>query len=262
MALDRFVIKVIRSILWFRYRITVQGLKDIKQTDAPILFIANHPSLSDPLIVIKILWPLFKPRALVRDLQIKRPIVGYFVQSFNPISVPDMRKISRKKASDAKESVSLASKALENGDNILLWPAGKLSRDGYDYFLNKSTTYNLFKAHPHTRIVALRSEGLWGSRTGWYGGPDIPIWKLALLGFIFIPLNFFFFMPKRRIIYNIQEIKDLDGLDKTAFNLKLQDYFNAQPQMVQITPLMWWHKVTFKAAATPKSSLCIKKIKE
>lgn len=253
MILDRFVIRLIKFILWFRYRVSTRGLEDIQQGEAPIIFIANHPSLSDPLIVIKILWPLFKPRALVRDLQIKRPVVGRFVQSFNPISVPDMRKLSRENAFYAKESVRLASEALKNGDNILLWPAGKLSRDGYDYFLNKSTTYNLFKSRPHTRIVALRSQGLWGSRTGWYGGPDIPIWKLALLGVIFIPLNFFFFMPKRRIIYDIQEIKDLENLDKTAFNLKLQDYFNSEPQMVQLTPLMWWHKVKFKAASLPKS---------
>ncbi len=253
MNLDRFVIRLIKFILWFRYRISINGLDEIKESDEPILFIANHPSLSDPLIVIKTLWPRFKPRALVRDLQIQRPIIGHFVQSFNPISVPDMRKINRKKARWAQESVTLASEAIKNGDNVLLWPAGKLSRDGYDYFLNKSTTYKIFNAHPHTRLVALRSQGLWGSRTGWYGGPDTPIWKVALLGVIFIPLNLFFVMPKRRIVYDVKEIHNLKGLDKTKFNIKLQTYLNQLPQIPQITPLMCWHKVTFKSAGKPQS---------
>ncbi len=252
MPLDRFVIQLIKFILWFRYRISINGLEEIQQNDKPILFVANHPSLSDPLIVIKTLWPQFKPRALVRDLQIKRPIIGRFVQSFNPISVPDMRKLNRKKALWAKESVRLASEAIKNGDNILLWPTGKLSRDGYDYFLNNSATHTIFNTLPHVRIVALRSQGLWGSRTGWYGGPDTPIWKIALLGFIFVPLNLFFFMPKRRILYEVTELKNLEGLDKIEFNIKLQNYFNEKAQIPQITPLMWWHKVTFRPAVQPK----------
>ncbi len=252
MTIDRLTIQFIRLILWFRYRISVKGLEKIQNDERPILFIANHPSLSDPLIVVKILWPLFKPRALVRDLQIHRPIIGCFVQSFNPISVPDMRKLSRQTADIAKQSVILAGDAIKKEENVLIWPAGKLSRDGYDYFLNKSATHKIFTAHPQTRIVALRSQGLWGSRTGWYGGPDIPIWKLAVLGLIFIPLNLFFFMPKRHIVYDVEELEGLQGLDKTAFNTKLQNYLNKKPQIPQITPLMWWNKVTFKAAAQPK----------
>ncbi len=252
MAIDRLTILLIKAILWFRYRIAVKGLEKIQNDSRPILFVANHPSLSDPLIVIKILWPLFKPRALVRNLQIDRPFIGRFVQSFNPISVPDMRQLNRKNAEIAKQSVTLAAEAIKNEENVLIWPAGKLSRDGYDYLSNKSSTHSVFNAHPQTRLVALRSQGLWGSRTSWYGGPDIPIWKLALLGLIFIPLNFFFFMPKRRIIYNIEELEGLQNLDKSNFNAKLQTYFNQEPQMPQITPLMWWQKVKILPATQPR----------
>ncbi|MFV0430968.1 MAG: lysophospholipid acyltransferase family protein [Alphaproteobacteria bacterium] len=252
--MDKFVIRLIKIILWFRYRISVSGLDEIKQDSRPILFVANHPSLSDPLIVIQLLWHKFHPKALVRDLQINRPIIGACIRSFEPISMPDMRKDAKKKASWARQSIELTKEALGDGHNILIWPAGKLSRDGYDYFIQRSSTHQVFKSRSDCRIVALRSTGIWGSRSSWYNGPDTPIWKIGLMGLIFIPLNLFFFMPKRHIHYEVQELKELEGLERTAFNTRLQNYFNAKPQPAQITPLMWWHKVRFSPAKTPKTA--------
>lgn len=252
--MDRFVIIIISIILWFRYRITVGGLDKIQQDERPIFFVANHPSLSDPLIVIRLLWNKFQPRAVVRDFQVNRPVIGACIRTFNPISMPDMRQDAKKKAAWARQSIELTAEALQNGDNVLIWPAGKLSRDGYDYFISRSAAHKIYNANPNARVVALRSEGIWGSRSGWYNGPDMPIWKIGLLGLIFIPLNLFFFMPKRRIQYEVKEIENLKGLNRTEFNIKLQDFFNAQPQPPQITPLMWWSKVRFYPAAEPQST--------
>jgi hypothetical protein len=56
--LNRFLRLFIRCLLWLRYRIRVTGLDRVAPPDGRgVLFLANHPALIDPIMVMTVLWP-------------------------------------------------------------------------------------------------------------------------------------------------------------------------------------------------------------
>ena len=53
--LNRFLRLLIRCLLWLRYRIRVRGLNRIAPPDGRgVLFLANHPALIDPIMVMAV----------------------------------------------------------------------------------------------------------------------------------------------------------------------------------------------------------------
>ncbi len=243
-----------KTLVWLRYKIYVKGLDEIEQMDdfRPILFVSNHPSLTDPMALISILWKKFKPRSLVRDLQVDRPIIGRLVRDFEPITVPDTRNGIKDKAHLLRESIKISVEEIKKGRNVLIWPAGRLSRDGYDYFEERSGLYTIVSSCPNIRIVAIRSQGIWGSRLSWWNGPDMAVWKAFAIGFICLIINGIFFMPKRKVTYDFTELTGFENLSRKEINQKIQTHLNAIEQPAVEVPLLWWQKTKITALAEPK----------
>ncbi|MCI5143391.1 MAG: hypothetical protein D3909_17050, partial [Candidatus Electrothrix sp. ATG1] len=63
-------------LLRIRYRITVNGLKELRSRtgdDRPILFLPNHQALIDPVIIMILLYNTFTPRPLADEKQAAHP---------------------------------------------------------------------------------------------------------------------------------------------------------------------------------------------
>lgn len=251
---------IIKTLSWLHYKIDVKGLDAIKDHDGrPILFVSTHPCMADPMVLTSVLIKRFKPRPLVRDLQIIRPILGRIVRDFEPITMPNIQnqftngKMSKEdRAYILQESVKLAIAEIKKGRDIIIWPAGRLSRDGYDYFEERSGMYRMIKERPDVRVVAIRSQGLWGSRMSWWKGPDMPLWKVFFIGFFCLIINGFFFMPKRKVTYDFTELTGFEGLSRKEVNQKVQTFFNSLEQPAYEVPLFWWQKTKVYPAAEPK----------
>ena len=59
------MVRLIRFVLWMlarlilplRYRVTVDGLEQLRGLTGPVLLLPNHPALVDPILVLTTFWP-------------------------------------------------------------------------------------------------------------------------------------------------------------------------------------------------------------
>jgi 1-acyl-sn-glycerol-3-phosphate acyltransferase len=123
---EGLVIKIAKKIV-DRYikkyaNIKVDGMKNIDKVEKPIVFVGNHLSNADGLVLSKILKEKSDP---------------YFVMgvklSDNPITqlgAKIVRNIPIKPNSADKDAITKVVKALKGGDNIVIFPEGTRSRTG------------------------------------------------------------------------------------------------------------------------------------
>ncbi|MGB5686775.1 MAG: acyl-[ACP]--phospholipid O-acyltransferase [Candidatus Electrothrix sp.] len=244
-------------MLRVRYRITVNGLKEFKgrtQDNRPVLFLPNHQALIDPVIVMSLLYNTFAPRPLVDEKQSDHPLAKYLMEMVNAIFIPDLNVSSR----DAKEQVFAGIEeivaSLKRGENVLMYPAGRISRGCLEVIGANSGAVSVVHGVPEARIVLIRIRGLWGSRFSRACGlPSLlgDVGKLLLR----VLANGLLFMPRRPVHIDIIEPDDFPvGGDKKAINRYLEDFYNTDPDRNTEIPPYWWqgHQPIYHDEAQPE----------
>ncbi|MBQ6473775.1 MAG: 1-acyl-sn-glycerol-3-phosphate acyltransferase, partial [Victivallales bacterium] len=113
--------------LFLRYRIKVKGLDAIRrQGNRGILFLPNHPALIDPVILNSLLFRHFHPRALVDEKQIRQTILKTLGPRMRILPLPDMGIAGRAGLEKVLKQIDACADALKAGDNLLLYPAGRI----------------------------------------------------------------------------------------------------------------------------------------
>ncbi len=244
----RFLHKVSIFLTSLRYRFIVKGLEDIPQQSADdpraILFLSAHPGFSDSIIFMRLTWAKFHPRPLSALSQMQRPIMKMLVGPYNPVVLPDIKAHGREALKSIKEAIEITGKALQDGGNILIHPAGRFPRNGYENLGKNSMVPKVLKISPNTRIVLVRYVGLWGSRAGREPWNDVPPFgKILLQGLIAFFANLIIFIPKRTVNVTFEEAKDfpINGT-REEINHYLENFYNAEYQPAVRVPLFWWQK--------------------
>jgi hypothetical protein len=124
--LDQLLVRAMRGLLWLRYRITVRGLDRIAPRDGRgMLILPNHPALIDPVILMTVLWPRFRPHVLADRAQVDRPGVRFLMRRVRAPEMADMTKDGRGASDEVEAVVQACGAALCAGDALLLYPAGR-----------------------------------------------------------------------------------------------------------------------------------------
>ena len=167
-----------RFVISLRYRVEVTGLTSISKEDGKgILFLPNHQALIDPVIVMSVLYPGFQPRPLADADQANMAGNRWIMQQIRPITLPDLNKNGRDGKDRIKEALREVAQGLLAGDNILLYPSGRLCHSAKEDMAGNSAVEYVLENVPGIRTVLVRTTGLWGSSLSWGHGTEPSLHK-------------------------------------------------------------------------------------
>lgn len=266
---------VLRCALGLRYRLTVKGLEDIPArravaeqapqpglnatawaaqadrqtaaTSAPqpgILFLCNHPSYIDPPLIWAELAGLW-PRPLADTLQMSGPMQRLAGRIVRAITIPDPGRDGKKSAALVRRALEACAAALNRGENVLLFPAGRASRDGAERLGANSAVFRLMQAAPGIRVVLARISGLWGSSFSFAYGNKPAFMRCLGQGALTLLAGGIFFTPRRDVLMEFAELEGLPrNADKQALNAYLEDWFRAAQGPPRRVPRFFWQTRT------------------
>ncbi len=235
-------IKLLKVLLHTRYKITVQGLDKV-EAEHSILFLPNHVSLSDSMLMTSILYPKFQPRPMADMERVHLPIVKQLVGLVNPIYLPDMNTSPRSAKSVVIDALDEAAVSLNKGDNILLYPSGALCKTAQEKIGGRSGVKYLLDNAPDTTVVTARISGLWGSSSSWASGKRPEIFRSLKLILAALITNLFIFIPKREILVEVESHSTkLKNMTKIEINSFLEKIYNDRQEPEYFVPLHQFSK--------------------
>ena len=244
LCVGKFLCLIGRWVLALRYRVVVQGAETVRQRGTKgILFLPNHPALIDPVILIAHLYGIFGIRPVAVEDQLQAPLVGALAKLLGVLHIPTLSTVEEDSVKAVQESIERCIQALRHGDNVLLYPAGRLMRQGCERLGGVSGAHRIISELPDVRVVLIRTTGLWGSSFGWASGraPRLQRGFLGHLGSML--LSGVFFMPRRAVHVQLAEPDDLPRQgERVALTAYLDQFYNKVAQPPLYVPYDIWEK--------------------
>jgi long-chain-fatty-acid--[acyl-carrier-protein] ligase len=255
---------LIRMCLSLRYRIRVIGLDQIvkqhQKESGGILFLPNHPAEIDPVFLTVVLWNHFHPRPLIVENFYYLKGFHFFISSVKALPMPTMDSlINTWKAKRIEKLMKQIVEGRKKGENFLVYPSGKLMREGKETIGGASFAHNLLNMDPEAKVVLVRTTGLWGSQfsraiTG--KSPDFG--KVFLDGMKILLKNFLFFTPRRevQIEFSFAPSNLPIRAQRMDFNRALEEWYNQTPEPLSLVSFSFWKKkIPIPAAGQEKEGV-------
>ena len=249
----RFLVYFIRGILSLRYRVVFKNeIPNIPTTG--VLILPNHQALLDPVLLIAILYPKFKPRPLGDENRLRLKGFANAINAFRPISIPDMDKNAEKR-DQVFVAMDEVVKVLNNGENALVYPAGRVYRENKENLRANSAVEYLLKNAPQANVLLVRMNGFWGSDFSWAKGTAPSFFSNFFKRVFGILANGIFFGPRRTITIEFSELpKEFPReADKLTINRALENFYNAEKVENTYVPYVWWQG--YKAKILPETKI-------
>ena len=252
----RLLSALVRGLLRLRYRIQVDGLEQIvAKGRGGILFLPNHPALIDPFIVWSELSRYFRVSSLADKDQMDRPILRWVAPHAGVRMVPDPLKYGEACQAEVERALADCIAGLRRGENLLLYPAGRIYRKGREDLGGNSAVEFILKNMPELRVVLIRTQGLWGSRFSfaYYGGPP-RVGRALWQGCLGLLANGVFFGPRRHVAIELTEPVDLPRqADRGPLNRYLEAFYNREVQSNTYVPYTIWERGGVRPMPEPAS---------
>lgn len=194
---------VLRFLLSLRYKLTIVGTEEVLKKPGPYLILPNHPAFTDPPNLLLRLWPAFKMRPLLLETNFKSPLFAPLAWMLRGIKMPDIVKASAEDKRRAEEAVGNVIAALRAGENVIIWPSGRLTRDGSERLGGARTAADVLAAVPNCTVVLARTRGLFGSMFSHADGP-LSLMSTFLKGQALWAANLFLFAPRRQVTVTLE----------------------------------------------------------
>jgi len=219
-----------RCLMALRYRVTLVGEERVLSLPEPYLILPNHPAYCDPPNVLARLWPKFKMRPMLLETNFQAPLLKQFAWIMRAIKVPNIDGASVSARQEAEKSVAAAVEALKAGENVILWPSGRIMRDGVERIGGTRAVVDILNAMPHVTVVLVRTRGLWGSMYSWAPKAEKPPFiKGMFLAILLLAANLVVLAPRRKITVKLEAFPAGTRPEPTreATNRWMEKWFNA-----------------------------------
>ena len=217
-----------RLLLSLRYRIRVEGLEQVRGLDRTLI-LPNHPGYIDPPIVLTMLWRHLEPRPLLLGLVFQNPLLFWIPRLLDAVVLGRLDQTSSHGRQQAEAAVETIATGLRKGRNQILWPAGRVQRDGREVLPATRSAAQILKAVDDAQLVLVRTRGLWGSsfsyaRTG--GPPNLTACLVKGIGILLA--NLILFAPRRHVHITVQRIdrSQFPALTRDDLNRFLENWYN------------------------------------
>ncbi len=150
---SRFLLR----LLSLRYSIEITGSSTLRPRG--VLVLPNHVALVDPLIVSSILYNHGTPVApLVSETYFNLPLFRTIFRRVGAVDMPDFDRGSRDTTASST-AIQILRDRLAEGNNFLVYPAGRIYRQGRESIVGKKTAYELVRTlSGDTRIILMRTR--------------------------------------------------------------------------------------------------------
>ena len=228
--LSEFIALTVRILLRPRYKIVVKGSEVFNQNKASLI-LPNHQALIDPVILLSHIYRFSSATPVISEKYFDIPVAKSFFRLIGAVRVSDLETGSRD-TQVLKVITRSVLKGLKRKNNVLLYPSGQIAGQGFERIFNKKSAYHIVcKLPEEVQVVGVRITGLWGSmwskaKTG--KSPDF--FNQMLKGFFLILANLIFFVPKRTVTIEFEDLTiqaELAALQgQKPFNTFLEDFYN------------------------------------
>jgi long-chain-fatty-acid--[acyl-carrier-protein] ligase len=197
--LQSIVAWLLRVVLYRRYRVVLRGFDALGRARG-MLVLANHPAEIDPVVLVCSTWRHLRLRALVLEEFYHMPLAHAVLWTDSALPIPDL-EVTRTAESVRllKQRLGETVDALHAGDNVLLYPSGRLYRAPREVVGNASGTHLILKRHPDVPVLLVRIRGFWGSSFSCADGAKPHLLRAVRQGLWCVLRNGIFWCPKRTI---------------------------------------------------------------
>jgi long-chain-fatty-acid--[acyl-carrier-protein] ligase len=251
--MGRFLVALGRILLRFRYRISVEGLREIaSKGTSGILFLPNHPALIDPAILLGELFSSFRPESVADQDQIAVPWVRALASMLGSRALPDPAKYGEAARAEIGKVLRACAANLGQGGNLLFYPGGRLMRGRLEDLGGNSGLQSLLEQAPGARIVLVRCTGLWGSSFSRAEGHQPQLGQALSRGLLTLLGNLVFFVPRRRVRILFEEAVDLPiAQGRQALNRRLEAFYNQDAAANTYVPRFFWERGRSRTCPEP-----------
>jgi len=229
MIVQLFLRFVGRPLTRLRYRVEIEGLGQLRKLRGPALILPNHPGHIDPVLVMTQLGAEIPLRPLVVSFMYRPFYLNPLMRFIGALEVPDMVAHSHSAREQVEPLINTVVAGLDRGEKFLIYPAGKIERNGLEQIGSTRAVPDILARRPDTTVVLVRTVGVWGSMTTFAPEgkePSLPEKFVRALGVL--AANLIFFTPRRRIKMTVEIVdpKSLPGLSREKINPWLEAWYN------------------------------------
>jgi long-chain-fatty-acid--[acyl-carrier-protein] ligase len=183
-----------------RYRLRVHGREKLATLKGPVLILPNHPGYLDPFLLFVVLWPSLRMQPLVYHGTFQGLTGRFLVHLVHALEVPDLGGASVRARKKAEQSIAAVTAGLARGERFIVWPAGRVWREGVERIGPARAAADILRAQPECNVLLVRTRGVWGSSWTWAQLAARPsLIRLMLAGMGWLLVNLLSFMPRRPV---------------------------------------------------------------
>lgn len=219
-----------RLLVSLRYRVRVSGGQQLRDLKGPVLLLPNHPGFIDPAIIFTTFYGVLRPRTVLYEGNFPSPLREILIKLLRAVSIPDLQRPSSASHLQTEQAVADVIAGLHGGANFILWPSGRIQRDGVERLGAARALTEILREVPEANIALVRTRGVWGSMFSFAPtGKMPPLGRCLLNALLLLASNLFIFMPRRQVDITVETIdrSDLPELNWSDVNHWFEARYNS-----------------------------------
>jgi long-chain-fatty-acid--[acyl-carrier-protein] ligase len=226
----------IRRALWLlahlvvplRYRIRVHGWERARGLNKPVLLLPNHPGYIDPVIILTYFYYPFRVRPVLYENNFRSPLFRPLATLLRAVPIPELDRASHQALERTERAVAEVIDGLRHGESFVLWPSGRVQRDGVERLGAVRAASDILRAVPDASVVLMRSRGVWGSSFTYAPGRPPRLGPCLRNGLLWLAANLVLFTPRRQVDITVEPLdrSELPSLERDPVNRWLEAWYN------------------------------------